>query len=222
MSDVLSLNNFEEHIYNTFLRTTRTRSNKPFKYRKDFTGLSDKTKSAVKKIAYFLQKFEHIKLDDFFIAPYKVYADETYFELEYYTTLKATKAYTLYQKKKIYSDPDSEDQLTNIKDALQFILTFCKDKQIQLDNYLLYKEDIIPSFLIHLKEHKVNMFVLLGFTNMTKELAKVSPDMIRFIIDEEMYNKIDVFRTKLFASEKAKHLVSKGLQRIQNILKENS
>jgi hypothetical protein len=222
MSDVLNLNTYEEHIYNTFLRTTRTRSNQPFKYRKDFTTLPDKTKSAVKKIAYFLQKFEHIKIDDFFIAPYKVYADETYFELEYYTSLKATKAYTLYQKKKIYSDPDSEEQLANIKDALQFISTFCKDNNLQLENYLLHKEDVIPSFLIHLKEHKVNIFVLLGFTNFTKELSQVSADMIRFIIDEEMYNKIDVFRTKLFASEKAKHLVAKGLQKIQTILKENS
>lgn len=222
MTDVLSLNSYEEHIYNTFLRTSRTRNKQPFKYRKDFTSLPDKTKSDIKKISYFLKKFEHIKVEDFFTAPYIIYPDETYFELEYFTTLKATKAYTLFQKKRIYSDPDSEEQLANIKEALQFILSFCRTNQIQLDAYLTHRDELTPTFLLHLREHKVNIFALLGFTNFSKELSTVPPDLVRFIIDEELYNKIDIFRTKLAASQKAKYLVAKGLQKIQTILKENS
>lgn len=222
MTDALALNNYEEHIYNTFLRISRTRNNKPFKYRKEFETLPDKTKAYVKKISLFLRKFDHIKIDDFFLAPYMVYEDESYFELEYYTSLKATKAYTLYQKKKAFSDPDSDEQLRNITEALHFILSFCKDNQITLDQYLQHKEDVTPSFIMHLKEHRINMYVLLGFRTFTKELSQIPADMVRFIIDSELYDKIDMLRTKLFASTKAKFLIERGLQKIQTILKENS
>lgn len=221
-TDVLSLSNYEEHIYNTFLRITRTRNNKPFKYRKEFTSLPEKTKAQIKKITLFLKNFEHIKVDDFFNAPYEVYPDETYFDLEYYTSLKATKAYTLFQKKKTFNDPDSDSQLKNISESLHYILTFCKDKHITLEHYLQHTDGVTPSFLIHLKEHRINIFVLLGFRSFAKVLSSIPSDVVNFIIDTELYTKIGALQTKLLSSTKAKFLIEKGLQKIQTILKQNS
>jgi hypothetical protein len=215
MDDTLALTTYEEHIYNTFLKTGRQKNKQPYKLRKDFTTLNDKTKSYIKKISLFLSKFKHIKVEDFFIAPYYVYADETYFDLEYFTTLKATKAYTLYQKQRVFSDPDSEDQLIFIRDSLFFIQQFCKDKDITIDEYLYHKDGITPSFLLHIKEHSVNIYTLLGFDHFTRELNKLDANTVTFIIDESLYNQINVFRTKLFASQKAKQLITIGLQRIE-------
>jgi hypothetical protein len=120
------------------------------------------------------------------------------------------------------SDPDSDEQLERIKDSLHFILGYCRNKQITLSQYLQQKDDIIPAFVIHLKEHKVNIYTLLGFNLFAKELNAIDASTIRFIIGEETYDKIDLYRTKLFGSQKARILVEKGLQKINTTLKQNS
>jgi len=222
MSDGLELTKYEELIYNTHLRVSRTRQSKPFRYRKDFTSIDDKTKIYLKKISLFLEKFEHIKLDEFIVAPYEIYKDENYFELDYYTTLKATKAYTLFQTSKLYESPDSEYHLNNIIESLNFIQKFCKQHELKLAHYLKHCPDKVPSFFIHLKEHKVNIYTLLGFKDFTKELRGIDAELAKFILGEELYNRVDTSRTKLFGSQKALPLISKGLQIIEKKLEEKS
>lgn len=222
MTDVLDLTKFDEHVYNTFLRITRSQNDQPYRLRKQFDDLPDKTKISVKKITSFLTRFTHIKVEEFFLAPYKIYPDEKYFDLEYYTSLKATKAYTLYQKKKIYSDPDSDEQIAFINESLQFILRFCREQGISLADYINHKIDTTPSFLVHLKEHNVNIYTLLGLNGFNKAMNAFGVDMVKFIISEELYNQVDVFRTKLFASKKAAILVEKGLQKIHTLTLKNS
>jgi len=222
MSDVLDLTKFEEHIYNTFLRVTRTQANKPFKLRKQFDTLQEKTKIHLKRLSSFFSRFEHISVEDFFTAPYKVYQDETYFDLEFYTSLRATKTYALYQQKRIFLDADDTDQLSSIVDSLKFIFTFCKTKQIQLDQYIAYKEGNIPDFVVHLKEHKTNIYTLLCFPDFTKMFNQLDQETVKFILGEQFYNNIPVFRTKLYNSKKAHLLITKGLQKISLSLKENS
>ena len=222
MSDTLDLTKFEEHIYNTYLRVSRSRNDQPFRLRKDFNSLTDSAKISVKKLSLFFIKFDHIKVEDFFNAPYSIYTDEKYFDLDYFTTLKATKAYALYQKKKIYNDIDSDEQLLNIKESLQYILKFCKDENLPLSEYLSHKDSITPSFLVHLKEHKVNVFTLLGLNNFKKALLQLDIDTVKFIISEELFNQIDNLRVRLYNSKKARILIERGLQKVQKILQENS
>jgi hypothetical protein len=218
MSDVLELTEFEQLIYNTHLKVSRLQKKLPFKYRKDFTSLDDVTRKNLKKIAIFLNNFKQIKLDDFLIAPYEIYKDESYFDLSYYTTLKATKAYTIYQNNKINEDIDGEKQLSYIAQSLIFIQTFCIDNNLTLDNYLTHKTEKIPSFILHLQEHKVNIFTLLGFTDFTKQLSKNEPELIKFILGEMLYNSIPKLKVKFLGSTKAFPLVTTGLQRIQKKL----
>jgi hypothetical protein len=110
----ISLTEFEKHIYNTHLRISRGRKGLPFKYRKDFSHQLDIVTNSLKKISIFLSKFPHIKLEDFIRAPYEIYSDQEHFDLDYYTTLKATKAYTLLMKRMEMLDPDNTEQLQNI------------------------------------------------------------------------------------------------------------
>jgi len=90
---------YDKRIYNTYLKVSRGSNNLPFKYRKDFEKLDEKAFVAIKKVSSFLRKFPHIKMEEYFKAPYALYPDEKHFPLDYYFTLKATKAYTLYNKK---------------------------------------------------------------------------------------------------------------------------
>ena len=215
MIDGLELTDFDQHIYNTYLRVSRTAKNQPFKYRKDFSNLDDKTKYHLKKIAMFLGKHKHINLNEFIQAPYKVYTDETHFDLDYYITLKAIKAYTLFQTKQTFLDPDNPEQLENIKASLQYISIFCKENNITVDDYISHKTNDRLSFLLHLKEHRVNVYCLLGFPSFDQKLKSVDYEVLSFIIGKDLIDNLPTFRTKFFNSSKARTFVELGLQKIK-------
>jgi hypothetical protein len=219
MSDILELSKFEEQIYNIHLRSARTRKSLPYKFRKDFSSLDDKTRSTLKKIANFLRRHSHINLEEFISAPYKIYKDEEFFNLEYYATLKAVKAYTLYHNSMLYENPDNEEQLQNIVKSLKYIQEFCKANNIALTDYLKHMSDKLPSFFIHLKEHHVSLYTLLGFNNFAKEFRSIDIETAKFILGEEFINRIEVCKTKLFSSEKAMKVITLGLQRVEEHLK---
>ena len=215
MTDSLALTDFDELIYNTYLRISRTAKDQPFKYRKDFAALDDNTKYLLKKIAIFLGKHPHINLNDFILAPYKIYPDENHFNLDYYISLKATKAYVLFQNKKLFQDPDTIDQLENIKISLQFISTFCKEQNIDIDNYIDHVTNNQFTFLLHLKEHRVNVYCLFGYTSFDQKIRSVDFDLLSFILGKDLVDNIPVFRTKFLNSIKARKFVELGFKKIK-------
>jgi hypothetical protein len=72
---------------------------------------------------------------------------------------------------------------------------------------------------LHLKEHRVNVYCLLGFTQFDKQLKLVDNDILEFILGNEFLNNIPMFRLKFFASKTAKNLIKAGIQKIKNKLK---
>jgi hypothetical protein len=211
----IPLSDFEQHIYNTYLRVSRQKRNQPFKYRKDFDSLDAVQANNLKKISIFLSKFQHIRLEDFIKAPYEIYSDEQYFDLSYYTTLKATKAYTLFMKKKELLDPDNEEQLKCIIEALKFISSFCREQHINIANYIEHQTGTSPSYILHLKEHRVNVYSLFGFSSFERSIRSQDPELIKFILSEDFLNTLSTFRLKFFTSKKAKTLVELGIQKIK-------
>ena len=209
---------FEKYIYNSYLKVTRSSSDLPYKIRKNFEKVDDKLYLAIKKLSLFFKKYPHIKVEEFFKAPYSIYPDEKYFPIEYFYSLKAIKAYTVFNSKQINLDPDSEEQLTNIKKSLIYIFNFCKQKNIQINNYIFHKTNNEYSFLLHLKEHNVNVYALLGFTNFEKVLKSCNAEITKFIIGDNVYDNVQNFRTKLYNSKKASKLVDLGLKKLNEKL----
>ena len=209
---------FEKYIYNSYLKVTRSSSDLPYKIRKNFEKVDDKLYLAIKKLSLFFKKYPHIKAEEFFKAPYSIYPDEKYFPIEYFYSLKAIKAYTVFNSKQINLDPDSEEQLTNIKKSLIYIFNFCKQKNIQINNYIFHKTNNEYSFLLHLKEHNVNVYALLGFTNFEKVLKSCNAEITKFIIGDNVYDNVQNFRTKLYNSKKASKLVDLGLKKLNEKL----
>jgi hypothetical protein len=214
MPDDIAVSEFEQHIYNTHLKISRQKKNLPFKYRKDFKYLDAVYVNSLKKIAIFLGKFNHIRLEDFIKAPYVIYSDENHFDLDYYTTLKATKAYTLYQQKLLMMSPDSMDQLENIQASLLFISSFCKEQNISVLEYIDHKTNGTYSFLLHLKKHRVNVYSLFGFDSFDKKIRTVDSDLLSFIIGNDLIVNLPTFRTRYFNSLKARKFVELGIQKI--------
>jgi len=208
------ISNFEQHIYNTHLKVTRTKKQQPFKYRKNFDSIDQRTCLHLKKIAIFLKKFPHIDITEFISAPYSVYQDEEYFDLEYYTTLKATKAYTLYQNKKKFIDPDDMQQLENIQKSLLFISSFCLENNIPVTEYIEHKTNNTFSFLLHLREHRVNVYCLFGYPSFDSAIRSVDSEILSFTIGSEFVDSLSFFRTKFLSSRKARTFIELGIQKI--------
>ena len=91
----------EKDIYNKYLRISRTAKNKPYKLRLNFDGFeNEENYTHIKKLQLFFEKYSHVKIEDFFNAPYIVYPKtDQIFDLKFYCSYNATKVYSLYNKK---------------------------------------------------------------------------------------------------------------------------
>jgi len=214
---VNEISDFEKHIYNTFIKVSRGSSGKPYKTRKNFDDLLEKKEYAyLKKLSNFFNRFKHIDVKEFFSAPYELYKDEKYFELDYYTTLKAVKAYSTIVKKNELLDPDEKQQLQSILKSFKFIKKFCHEQNINVDSYVNHKTNNIFSFVLHLQEHQVNFYSLLEFKDTIRNIRLIGPEIIEFMFGNDFYNKIETFRTKYIVSKKARMLGSYALKKIKN------
>jgi len=122
----------EKSIYNRYLYASRKVKNKPVKLRQNFDKINDTDVVALKKLNLLLSKYKHINYSDFFIAPYKIYGADNYFDLTFFNTRKAIKCYSLFCKEKQVQDPDGEESINTLKGCLKFIFNFCSDNQITL------------------------------------------------------------------------------------------
>lgn len=207
-----NLTEFEKQIYNEHLIAQRTANNKPFSVRKDFTDLDDSKVLAVKKAAMFFSKFKHIKTKDFFIAPYKVYGG-TYFDLSFYLTSKAILAHKLYIFEQLQS-ADQEWVLDKIRQSWLFIYKFCKDNQMNPEQYIHAKTGAdVPWFAIHLQQFDICLYVLFAF-DFIDTILNINEQNIEFILGKDFKSEVKSFRIKFYASSKCKNLVREGLRKI--------
>lgn len=211
----------EQYIYNTYLRISRSKQNRPFKLRKDFSDFENhKDYGYIKKLGYFFAKFPHIKIEDFFNAPYHIYVDNSpYYDIKYYTSPKAIKVYGMYVKQKDMENPDTEYNLQFIKESLMFIFTFCKTNNINLEEYVYHKGDgDLYTFINHLRERKVSFYTMFGFDGTEMRLHEYSDERLQFTLGEEPIKKLASRKVAYYNSRKAKHIAKQGIQKIKKLL----
>jgi hypothetical protein len=207
-----------ENIYNTYLRISRGKRNLPYKNRKDFSNITDDEKyPTLLKLENFFKRNSYVNLNNFFEAPYELYTDEKYFDLDFYLTQKAIKIYNLYQKKKTYMDPDSDIQIKSVKDGLLFIYGFCKKNELSLEEYLTHKTNSMNSFFLHLKEKEISIYNCLAFANFQKVVNENNYEILEFMLGD-IVSKISIFRTKFYASNKCKKISHDGLKILKETL----
>ena len=199
------MDNFEKIIYNNFLEVSKKINNKPVKYRKNFDNFPDKNYIIINKLSSFFKKFNHLKIKDFFEAPYFVY-NENYFDLKFYLSPKAIKAYTLYNDKFLLNNPDDEKTLLKMQDSIKFIYNYCKDKDINIKEYLLVNEGEYNVFLKHIKNRDVIIFVLFAFNNFEKTLSSIDNEIKNMYSSN--FSKLNYIRTKYYSSSKAKKIIN--------------
>lgn len=213
------MSSLERLIYNTYLKYSRGKLGMPYRVRKHWEGFEESSAfPKVNKLKNFFTRNQNVSIDEFFNAPYTVYQGESGFDLDFYASQKAIKIYSMYLKKQMQSLlPDDEYHLKQISKGLKFILTFCKENKIKLEDYISFKEGVQSSFIIHIKERKISLYNLFGFENFERYFYSNDPDVARFTLGE-IYDMLPTYRTKFLASKKAKPLVVAGLLKIKNIL----
>ena len=200
------MNEFEKIIYNNFLEVSKKINNKPVKYRKNFDNFPDTNFIIVNKLSRFFKKFNHLKIKDFIEAPYFVY-DENYFDLKFYLSPKAIKAYTLYNDKFLLNNPDDEKTLLKMQESRKFIYNYCKEKDMNIKDYLSVKEGEYNVFLKHIKNRDVIIFILFAFSNFEKVLGSIDTDIKTMYSSN--FSRLNYIRTKYYSSSKAKKIINK-------------
>jgi hypothetical protein len=197
---------FEKIIYNNFLEVSKKVNNKPVKYRKNFENFPDKNYIIINKLSSFFSKFNHLKIKDFFEAPYFVY-DENYFNLKFYLSPKAIKAYTLYNDKFMLNNPDDEKTIYKMQESIKFIYSYCKENKLDIKNYLNNKEGEYNVFLKHIKNRDIIIFILFAFNNFENILNSIDNETKSMYSSN--FSRLNYIRTKYYSSSKAKKIINK-------------
>lgn len=218
-----NISSLEKRIYNTYLKISKTKQNKPYRYRKDFSKFeSDKNYVYVKRLHLFFKKFPHIDIETFMQAPYFVYPDpEPYYDLQFYTSPRAIRVFGSYNKMLDDQDPDSPSQIARVKDSLMFIYTFCRDNNILVDDYLDHVTGDVNTFIIHLRDRHISVYALFGFENIDRMMSILPADRLEFTIGKEFVNKLANFKTRYYNSIKIKSITTQGLEYIKQLIQES-
>lgn len=207
-----------ETIYNTYLRISRSKKNLPYKLRKNFSSIqNEEIYPCLLKLENFFKRNQYVNLNDFFEAPYLLYEDESFFNLDFYLSQKAIKAYNIFQRKKTYLDPDSDIQIKAVSDGNLFIYKFCKSNKIKLSEYLNHKTNNMNTVFLHLKEKNISIYNCLALPNFQNCMNGQNFELLEFMLGD-IISRISNFRTKFYSSNKCKKVSVDGLKIIKEQL----
>ena len=185
------INDFQKRIYNLYLKAYRINNNSPFRPKKNFDKISDEQKNELLKLEKFFAKFPHLLTDDFFDAPYKLYADDQkFFGLKFYSSQKGLTTCVEYFKMRMSADP--ELQMDYIKSSLRLIVDFCIEKGIAFSAYGQYRSVAQLDFLKHLKEHRISWYCITGIPKLFDIIYDLPSDEFQLYFGPD----VDIFSIK--------------------------
>lgn len=205
---------FQKYVYNAYL--IQSREGQPIQIRRDFSDLQSHIRDVLIKLENFFKKYSHIKIEEYFEAPKKLYPEEKYPYIDFFTTRAAIKAYSIYKKQK--EDENPEKQFEEIKESLRFIGMFCVQNKINLNQYLTHKGGYACSWLNHYREHKINPYSIMELEGLDMALNNILEEE-RELYANTLLDKFEVFRTRYHSSFKTKEYVKLLTKKISDFLK---
>ena len=125
----------------------------------------------------------------------------------------------MYVKRLNDESPDSPDQITHIKNSLSFIIRFCMDNNIKVDNYIYYKSPgaTTEDFLTHYKNRNVSIYVLLKMPGFESVVYSLDEELRQLFFDD-ILDKLSAFKIRLYKSDTARQLIEKTINKINQLL----
>lgn len=150
---------FQQRIYNDYLKALGEANNRPYKPRKDF-NISDENKNYLYRLELFFSQFKHINPYNFFTASFK-YRQLTWMSLGDFLKHSAIIAYSKWNQVKYDEFVDSESSIKSFWDGFRHIVAFCLSNKIPTKNYKNCVNNVgVPWVLIHLNEQKISYYHL--------------------------------------------------------------
>ena len=216
MENLNQLTELEKLLFNKHLAVSRSERNKPFRIRKNFTDVANTDKHKfLKRLSILFQKHPEINPDLFFKAPYKLYPDVQYFGLDYFSTMRAVKAYTTYKKQVFLQDPDS--QIEQVKDSLKFIAHFCIEHNIYFHQYPYHRTTDLFTWMQHYKQNKINAYSVMEFPNIFSSVKSLAEDIQKIFVSEfvEQFQNLHSSYNK---SQELKPYIQKAIPVLSNFV----
>ena len=211
------MTDLEKRVYNTFLIQTRKVQKKPFQVRKNFEKFEEHPQyHFIKRIANFLSRYPDVRIEDYFSAPYSIYQDDSYFDLNYYASPKGIKAYSVYKLNQEKDSPDA--RIDRVKDSLKTIAEFCKEKKISIWDYPDFKmSGNLPEWVYQIKHGKIDPYVMMGFDNISYRIEAMQTDEKDLFLGDFGLNFTN-HKYKYMQSIKLKKLLTTALPLIQEFI----
>lgn len=206
-----------QEIYNTYLSASRGAKNKPWKPRKDFEGF-EKTENGIlcTRLELFFKRFPQINPKEFFLAPYKLYVDEDYFELKFYLTQKAISCYTIVQKQKQEESPDADNQIQGLIQSVKFLAEKLLAQKTTFAKYYTKKNGYVFEPVTDYLENNITLYFLLALPNFDSIFDSM-PEQDKEIYFKSFYKDIVKFKTRLNNSVKAKKIINESHKRLNQL-----
>lgn len=209
------LTDFEKTIYNSFLISRKKAKNQPFKVRHNFEKITQEDSVKLQKLEHFFNNNRSVDLNTFFTAPYIIYSCDDFFDLQFFLTRKALTCYTLYCRQLETLEPDTEENLEKVKESLQFVYKYCHDNNLSLADYNNLVIGQLPGILSHLKERKVNFYMIHGLNN--KQVYNIEKELVEFLLPN-FYKTLFTTQQNYIKSTKLKKFFKRGLEIIEKRL----
>jgi hypothetical protein len=211
-----SLTELEKLLYNKHLAVSRSLKNKPFKFKKNFDDVVGTEKHKfLKRISTLFKKHPEIESDTFFSAPYKLYPDVEFFGLDYFSTMRAIKAYTTYKKSIFLQDPDS--QVEKVKNSLEFITKFCIQNKIFLHQYPFHRTTDMYTWMGHFKQNKINIYSVMEFSDVFSSVQSLAEDL-RNLFAREFLEQFKTLYSMYSKSQILKPYMQKAVPALNNFI----
>ena len=212
------INEEEKQFYNMYLTVSRSCRNKPFTIRKNFDKFEDSSEHLyVKRLCRFFRQFPQIKPRVFFMAPFELYKDIEHIDLKFFTTQKAVGAYTVYMRQLQEESPDSEHHIGFIKDSLRFIGMFCIKNKIPLEEYPTYSGGVTYSWMKHVKEHNVSIYVMFAYPEIFGIIRSTPNDELDLLLGNIAVG-LSGYKNRYDTSKEARRIIKEGFKRVKGVV----
>lgn len=212
---------FEQDIYNKYLKALANGAGRPYKLRKNFEGFEDDPRfDNIQKIASYLMLNNQVNADLFFEAPYKLYEldDGKSYTLDFYTTRKAKGAYKKYLKLMELKNPDLDANLQFLKESIVFVYWYCAEHNLTFDEYMYHSEGLTPAWMTHYFDRKVSIYLLLAFDKLSDIIFSMESTHRKMVLGnlDETY---PLLKRNYITSVITLKIVKKGITMINSIKK---
>lgn len=195
-------------IYNLFLSTSRSRQDKPFKYRKNFDDFEESYfYPGCVKLDRLFKQCPHINPRDYFAAPFDLY-DDFDGSFDFYVGRSGIKAYTTWIKKMAHLPPDDEFQLSFAKRSFIYMKKYCGEHSLPWETYL-ESSDVVPHWVRQLKQRDVSIYSLMAFDGLRDAIYNLDEDIASMMIKDYRDNYTS-YKRAYIRSKKMRSFVEKA------------